>query len=136
MSAYFNVKIDGQVVVTNILGQWSEQIALSFEKEMHRVVPNVSATRFAHLVSFDEWELSTPSVAPIVRRVAGWCVSQGMYVAAEVFSANVLKEYLINKATEEVKDHVTIRRFSSESDARKWLAEMGFETQTTQQLPT
>ncbi|AEE21420.1 hypothetical protein Glaag_0456 [Glaciecola sp. 4H-3-7+YE-5] len=36
MSAYFNVKIDGQVVVTNILGQWSEQVALSFEKEMHR----------------------------------------------------------------------------------------------------
>ncbi|MDO6840736.1 hypothetical protein Q4602_14745, partial [Paraglaciecola chathamensis] len=71
-----------------------------------------------------------------IGRVAGWCVSQGMCVAAEVFSANVLKEYLINKATEEVKDHVTIRRFSSESDARKWLAEMGFETQTTQQLPT
>ena len=103
---------------------------------MHRVIPTVSARKFAHLVTFDEWELSTPSVEPIIKRVAGWCVSQGMYVTAEVFSANVLKEYLINKATEEVKDQVTIRRFSSESDARTWLAEMGFETQTTQQLPT
>ncbi|MDO6841853.1 hypothetical protein Q4602_20420 [Paraglaciecola chathamensis] len=66
MSAYFNVKIDRQVAVINTLGQWSEQIALSFEKEMHRVIPNVSATRFAHLLMFDEWELSTPSVEPIV----------------------------------------------------------------------
>jgi len=136
MSANFHVKTDGQVVSISIIGQWSEQVALNFEREMHRVIPTVSARKFAHLVTFDEWELSTPSVEPIIKRVAGWCVSQGMYVAAEVFSANVLKEYLINKATEEVKDQVTIRRFSSESDARTWLAEMGFETQTTQQLPT
>ncbi len=136
MSANFHVKTDGQVVSISIIGQWSEQVALNFEREMHRVIPTVSARKFAHLVSFEQWELSTPSVEPIIKRVAGWCVSQGMYVAAEVFSANVLKEYLINKATEEVKDHVTIRRFSSESDARTWLAEMGFETQTTQQLPT
>jgi hypothetical protein len=103
---------------------------------MHRVIPNVSANRFAHLVLFEQWQLSTPSVEPIIRRVVGWCVSQGICLAAEVFTPNVLKEYLINKAIEEVKDRVTIRRFSNETDARTWLAEMGFETKTSQQLKT
>lgn len=134
MSANFHVKTDGQVVSISIIGQWSEQVALNFEREMHRVIPTVSARKFAHLVSFEQWELSTPSVEPIIQRVIGWCVSQGMCAAAEVFSTDVLKEYLLNKSVEEVRDRVIIRRFRKHTEALLWLAEVGFETHASQSI--
>ncbi|WP_301547047.1 hypothetical protein [Paraglaciecola sp. T6c] len=39
-----------------------------------------------------------PSVESKVKRVIGWCVSQGICAAAEALSTNVLKEYLLNKS--------------------------------------
>ena len=41
MLSNFRVKTDGHVVFISIIGQWSEQVALNFEKEMHRVIPTI-----------------------------------------------------------------------------------------------
>jgi hypothetical protein len=45
-----------------------------------------------------------------------------MCAIAEVFNANVLKEYLLNKSVEGVKVQVVIRRFSKNTEALLWLA--------------
>lgn len=86
------------------------------------MIPAIAGGKFAHLVLFEHWELSTPSAEPVMKRVISWCISQGMCAIAEVFSANALKEYLLNKSVEGVKVQVVIRRFSKNTEALLWLA--------------
>lgn len=126
MIGQFRVTVDGQVIVSHIKGQWSEETALRFEDELHKVVKRLSTPTFAHLLYFDEWELNTPGALPIIERMIAWCISQGMCASAEIFKPDVLKEYLLNKVQEEIKDNVLIRRFDNASDAKYWLSEQGF----------
>lgn len=124
----YRVFSDGQIVVSHICGQWSMSTALKYENALRKVVTNIAEDEFAHLLFFEEWGLNTPAAGPILERVIFWCVSQGMCCAAEVFSPDALKEYLLNKLVEEAKDQLVIHRFSSEQDALLWLAEKGFES--------
>ncbi|MFT6896665.1 MAG: hypothetical protein ACJA13_001068 [Paraglaciecola sp.] len=126
MKGQFRVFSQGQIVVSHITGQWSDQTALKYEYAMHELVASLAEREFSHLLFFEDWELSTPDVQPIVERMVDWLVSQGMCCAAEVFSHDPLKEFLLNKVVEEVKGNVFVRRFSCESDALRWLAEQGF----------
>ncbi|MCF2948220.1 hypothetical protein L0668_08895 [Paraglaciecola aquimarina] len=111
-------------MIIDIIGQWSEQTALDFEKELHQKTSHLAGSKYAHIVSFEDWELSTPKVESIAQRVISWSERQGMCIVAEVYSNNVLKEYLLDKAVEEkVKQKLIIRRFSNKSEAEIWVAE-------------
>lgn len=124
----YRVFSQGQIVVSHISGQWSRSRVIEYEKVLHQVVTNLGERKFAHLLFFENWGLNTPAAVPILERIIFWCVSQGMCCAAEVFSPDALKEYLLNKLVEEVKEQLVIRRFSCEHEALLWLAEKGYES--------
>lgn len=127
MSMFFQVKTQGQIVYIDIIGQWSERAALEFEQAMYATTATLSGDKFAHLISFEKWGLSTPEVEPIVKRTLAWCMKQGLSISAEVFTPDALKEYLLDKSVEDTKGDLIIRRFSNRKDAAKWLTEMGYQ---------
>lgn len=127
MSMFFQVKTQGQIIYIDIIGQWSECEALGFEQTMHSTIPSLNGGKFAHLISFEKWELSTPEVEPIIKRTLAWCVKQGLSISAEVFTPDALKEYLLDKSVEDTKGELIIRRFNNKKVAATWLAEMGYQ---------
>lgn len=50
MAANFWIRTNGNVVKIDNLGQWSEQTALKFEREIHKVIPNIESDKFAKLL--------------------------------------------------------------------------------------
>ncbi|MEP1447705.1 MAG: hypothetical protein ABJK37_16495 [Paraglaciecola sp.] len=128
MKGQYRVFSQGKIVVSHISGQWSKSNALEYEDAVHKVITNLGGREFASLLFFEDWGLNTPEAGPIIERIINWCVNQGMCCAAEVFSPDALKEYLLNKLVKEVKSQLVIRRFSSEHEALLWLAEKGFES--------
>lgn len=128
MAGQYRVFSQGQIVVSHISGQWSKGKALEYEVDVRKVISNLNGREFVGLLFFEDWGLNTPSASPIIERIINWSVNQGMCCAAEVYSPDALKEYLLNKLVEKVKGKIVTRRFSNEDDALLWLAEKGFES--------
>ena len=122
----FEITVRGQVLILKALEQWNEEAALAFEQEWMRLATPIANAPWAHLVFLDDWELSTPEVAPIISRVVVWSVAHNMTHAAQVYSPNMLKKYEPDRMVDNSKLPFEKQVFLNENDAIQWLNGAGF----------
>lgn len=130
MKQKFFTSINGQILVTQLYGQWNEHNAEQFAAHIKKLAPQFKKQPFGHLLYFDDWQLGGPGTIPIISDVVSWLVDNGMSCAAEIFHPDVLKAYLLDNMVSESRDRFEIHRFDNARDGITWLECQGFRAAT------
>ena len=123
---YFDMRIDNQVLLARLKGQWNKEMASAYSKRMKEMAQHFNDQTWAHIVYLDDWELGTPELEPVINELVTWVINHGLTRTAQVFKASMLKKSQMDRMVKERLGHFERQAFSTEEQAFHWLEQEGF----------
>lgn len=123
----FTIKLSGSILQVSIIGAWNLETALAYQQEVQAVMTGKKLGTFAMITDINQWDLFTPDVAPIIRRLVREAVSGGLTHEAVIHKTSSIKlEYF--KTPESLRNNLTRKVFSNTDEALIWLENNGYYT--------
>ena len=113
------------VLFAEFFNSWDERVALDYSNDLKRIVGSFNGAYWAHIVLMDKWELGTPEIEPIIKRLELWCLRNKVQNTAVVFSADALKHYQLKKMVRG-SDTNMYSEFADIHSACEWIKSKGF----------
>lgn len=126
---FYTLRTDQQVMIISILGSWDVKTAEAFIKDFKTYANGLIEDNWAHLVYFDDWNLSVPEVEPLIQEMLEWAITRNMTHSVRIYKKNAIKEYQLQRMMGQQQDNHINRNFFSAAEGFKFLADNGFEVE-------
>jgi hypothetical protein len=123
----FEVHVSGNILCATLSGSWNVQTAEAFATRFMAEAQPLLGNDWGHLVVLEDWDLGVPEIIPIIERLVGWCIDNGLTRAAQVYSPSMIKQYQLNEMVVEEFGPFLRHSFSDQQQAETWLGEFGFK---------
>ena len=122
----FHIALSHQVVKVVCKGAWNLETMQLYAKACSEQVRPLFGQQWAMLSDINEWELATPDVEPLLIETFKQAIVLGLKREAVVNSSGTVKLDQFNITLPAIPNDFERRFFTTESEARQWLAEEGF----------
>ncbi len=130
----WSLSVNNNILLQTFSGAWNKEAAIAYIKDFRETTQPLIHSPWAILSVFEDWELCTPDLNPLIIEHCQWFIEHGCSKDCHVYSPDGLKQLVLDQIIPYEEPGYERRVFSNMDDAISWLATQQFPLANTAYL--